>query len=100
MWATQVIGHVLALGRSAVLPLIDASGAFDSLSHRYIDDMMKRQKVDDKGRSIWPLKGEGFFVKRIVDSAGGPANRSYEVDWSRRLRRLTNLARMMMRLRH
>ena len=53
MWATQVIGHVLALGRSAVLPLIDASGAFDSLSHRYIDDMMKRQKVDDKGRSIF-----------------------------------------------
>ena len=29
-----------------------------------------------------PLKGKGFYVKRIVDSAGGPANRSYKVDWS------------------
>ena len=45
MWATQVIGHALALGRSAVLPLIDASGAFDSLSHRYIDYMMVARRV-------------------------------------------------------
>ena len=48
-----MIGHVCNLGRSAIVPLIDASGAFDSLSWRLIDETLGKQKVDDKGRAIF-----------------------------------------------
>ena len=53
MWVTQCIATVCALGRSAVLPLVDASGAFDSLSWRFIDWTFKRNEVDDKGRALF-----------------------------------------------
>ena len=52
LWIRSAIDHVCALGRQAVLPLLDASGAFDSLSWSLIDEALAEGRADDKTRAM------------------------------------------------
>jgi hypothetical protein len=63
MWVTQCIATVCALGRSAVLPLVDASGAFDSLSWRFIDWTFKRNEGSFCDLSLLAARHVGMWAR-------------------------------------
>ena len=52
LWVSSTVSQICALGRSAVLPLLDASGAFDSMSWSLLEESLAEGRADDKTRAM------------------------------------------------
>ena len=56
---------VLASGNEAVIAFLDAAGAFDAISHKFIDEALKRAFGDDLGREAASAAKTDFEARKL-----------------------------------
>jgi hypothetical protein len=70
----QIMDAVLARGESMVNVFIDYTAAFDSVSHKFIDEALAEAKASDKSRSIFrAIYREATAVVRVRKNDGTDA---------------------------
>ena len=79
LWVSSTVSQICALGRSAVLPLLDASGAFDSMSWSLLDESLAEGRADDKTRAMIRLMYT--MCRGMVRTRGPDGSHTYSTNF-------------------